>query len=583
MRAPASAAAAGAPGVEAAPAGEVAHETEAASQPAEPFLRAALVAHLFSLAAGAVLLVWVNRGQWFFGDEWDFIALRMHSGVRSLFVPHSEHWSTVPILIYRALYAAFGIRSYLPYVAVLVVLHVAVTHLLWRLMRRTGTTPIVATALSAVFVVLGAGFENLLWAFQIGFVGSVAVGLAHVLVVDHPGPFGRRDRAGWLVAVTGLMFSGIGVTMTVVAGLVVLLRRGFRDAALTVVPPALVFLAWLGWVGKDGLSSHERTLDGVLQLPEYVWTGLSHALEESTGIPAAGAALVILLSLWLLRQADVRGAAAAAPTAMALGAAVMFVVIGVGRSTLGIEQATSSRYVYISFALLVPTLGRALSDVSSGLVTRQLAIAALLALPLLHNVALLRQFSRAESGRELADRAQIVAAARLARSGAELVGTFPEYEHSPNLTMEGLARLDRDGALPDIRTGELDELAAAVELQVALSDTPPAAPAPSGRPTVPVVEGLTAEGPDCMRLVAPARAEVRFSTASSVAVESAAGGELSVILLSNRDRARLSPPRTFTVAPGATRWLHVSRSGPVVVTLPQGGGGRLCGVQPGPP
>ena len=45
-------------------------------------------------------------------------------------------------------------------------------------------------------IVLGAGSQNLLWAFQIGFLGSVALGLGAMLLVNHAGAWQRRDWAG---------------------------------------------------------------------------------------------------------------------------------------------------------------------------------------------------------------------------------------------------------------------------------------------------------------------------------------------------------------------------------------------------
>src|SRR5436309_2893254 len=90
-------------------------------------------AHLLSLVGGFVVLLHANRGQWFWGDEWAFLAHRRVAlaGEHGLWAPHSEHWSTLPILIYRALFATVGLRTYVPYVVVLVLLHLAVAHALW--------------------------------------------------------------------------------------------------------------------------------------------------------------------------------------------------------------------------------------------------------------------------------------------------------------------------------------------------------------------------------------------------------------------------------------------------------------------
>jgi hypothetical protein len=55
-------------------------------------------------------------GQWFFTDEWEYITPNLPGmGRLGLFVPpHNEYWSTSPILVYRGLFAAFGLHSYLP-------------------------------------------------------------------------------------------------------------------------------------------------------------------------------------------------------------------------------------------------------------------------------------------------------------------------------------------------------------------------------------------------------------------------------------------------------------------------------------
>ena len=43
-----------------------------------------------------------------------------------------------------------------------------------------------AVAVAILLLVYGSGFENLFWAFQIGFVGSVALGLWALVVADRP-------------------------------------------------------------------------------------------------------------------------------------------------------------------------------------------------------------------------------------------------------------------------------------------------------------------------------------------------------------------------------------------------------------
>ncbi len=73
------------------------------------------------VADGRRLLSWVNRNQWFFGDEWEFIVSRGLVDYRlALWYPHNEHLSTLPIPLQRALRNTFGLGTYWPYIAVLV-------------------------------------------------------------------------------------------------------------------------------------------------------------------------------------------------------------------------------------------------------------------------------------------------------------------------------------------------------------------------------------------------------------------------------------------------------------------------------
>ena len=73
--------------------------------------------------------------------------------------------------MYGVLRELLGLRDW-PYLLPVLVLHLVAAHLLWRLMIRLQDDPWVATAVVAVFAMAGAGYENIVWAFQIAFVRS---------------------------------------------------------------------------------------------------------------------------------------------------------------------------------------------------------------------------------------------------------------------------------------------------------------------------------------------------------------------------------------------------------------------------
>ena len=61
--------------------------------------------------------------QWFFGDEWSFLADRSVS-VDGLFRPHNQrHWVTIPVLVYQGVYSVVSLHAYWPYQLPVILLH----------------------------------------------------------------------------------------------------------------------------------------------------------------------------------------------------------------------------------------------------------------------------------------------------------------------------------------------------------------------------------------------------------------------------------------------------------------------------
>ena len=102
------------------------------------------------LVVAFVLLLRWGRWHWFAGDEWAFIVGQ--DDLADLFRPLQTHWSTVPILVYQALFRIVGLHSYLPYQAVVVLLHLSLAALLRVVMRRGGVSPWIATVAAGTFV-----------------------------------------------------------------------------------------------------------------------------------------------------------------------------------------------------------------------------------------------------------------------------------------------------------------------------------------------------------------------------------------------------------------------------------------------
>jgi hypothetical protein len=541
-------------------------------------------AHYLSLAVGLAVLLYLDRHTWFFNDEFAFFARIQPGQSLGLLVPYQEQWSTLPLLITLGLYRLVGLHSVLPYTLWMVGVQLGVAHLLWRWMRRVGADPWVATALAAVFLVVGGGVEDLsIWA-EVSFAMPVALGLLGALLVDHDGGGAGRDIAFWPIAVAGLMCSDIGVFMVVLVGLVALLRRGPRAGLRVVSVPALVFLVWLALIAHGVASSTPIAASDLPLLPQYAWVGISSAIDNTTGWTGAGGALALALAGWLfLLRREARGPQALA-FAGVMTAPIFFVGAGVARVAAGTSQASSTRYGYVCIALLLPAAALALSRICQRApVAGRALVAGASAIWVVNGVASLvgvLQFLSPLSG---AAQSTTLGAARLLAESAPLaVGNGASVAPwAPGLTVSALRSIIQAGAWPtNLPVTDQDLLDAAAYLQVSVTPTPLT---PSGTPPSVLPEFrplVSSDGGGCLSLASlGGQPEVGLSFASSgwVEIVAAQSGEASVQL------AWATAPGALTAAqpealPAGSSYLNVTAAGTIaMLTLPTGSE-RLCGV-----
>jgi hypothetical protein len=330
---------------------------------------ARLALAVFVVVAIAVLpvVLLLARRYWFFWDEWDFLAGRDGGSVDDLLRPHNEHWSTLPILAYRALWRLFGLRTYVPYQVVSVALHVTVAALLRVVMRRAGVGPWIATAAASLFALFGAGDQNIVWPFQMAWTAAMAFGITQLLLADHDGPIVRRDWIALLAGLLGVLCSGIAVTMTIVVGMAMLIRRGRRVAVFQTAPLGVVYLIWWLAYARDSYEARAGSLGLVVRFVAYGLWGTFDALGQ---LPAVGIGLAVLLVIglvlaWRPLERNTLRRGAAVPAAMLVGPAVFLLITALGRgAAFGASAGRSSRYLYIVAAFLLPGLAIAADAVA---------------------------------------------------------------------------------------------------------------------------------------------------------------------------------------------------------------------------
>jgi hypothetical protein len=238
---------------------------------------------LFAAAAAlsAALLLGLGARLTFLLDDWEFLIYRPGFTADAILGPHGENIAVGPVLVYKALLELFGMDSALPFRVVSVgAFLVSVSVLFVWLRRRVGEWLALAGAVSVLF--LGPAWEDLLWAFQVGYFTSMAAGLGALLVLE------RRSARGDLIACgllsISILFSSLGLPFCVAALVMIALGpKGHRAERLftLVVPAALFAIWWLGW-GRE--ADTEITLENVATAPLFLVDGLASALSSLFGL-----------------------------------------------------------------------------------------------------------------------------------------------------------------------------------------------------------------------------------------------------------------------------------------------------------
>jgi hypothetical protein len=356
-----------------------------------PYVRWLVVAAALLVCA---FLLWVTRTFTFYFDEWSFILTAPDWTLTTYFEPHNEHPSMLLRLVYAALLNTVGLRSYLPYMALLYVAHFANVLLLFELVRRrSGDLPGLAAAL--LVLVLGAGWEDLFWAWQMAWLGSVALGLGALLLVQTPG--GLRLAAAVALLAASLSFSGIGVPFATAVAVHLALTPGRRRDLLALVPLGVGLVAWYLGFGRFGQHPEPQpTAANLLLDPLYAAWGLSQGLAGViglggwVGVALLAAVVAALAWRWRTHPPD------AFVVAVAAGLLGFYLVAGLTRAQLGLQQSGASRYVYVAAVLWLILL----ADAAHALPWRgtwRPAVTACLFLASFNNAVVLYEFGLAKT------------------------------------------------------------------------------------------------------------------------------------------------------------------------------------------
>ena len=441
---------------------------------------------LFGEIIALVFYMYISRPMWFFLDEWDFLANRTAFNVHDLFAPHNEHWVTLPVIVYRALWFVFGLNTYRPYQFLIILLHLTLALLLRTIMRRCRVRPWTATLVAGVLVFFGSGYQDIILPFQITLVGSVLFGLVDLMLVARGRGWGRRDYLGLAAGLAALMCSGVGVAMVIAVGVAVLICRGWRAALLHTVPLGAIYMVWFATIGHRGYTGDHGGPGDVARFVRMIVTSTFGALGRYGVLGwLIGIVLVVGLVFWWRDLAgnastgnastgNARRTQSAVPIGLLVGAFSLLCITGYGRAGLA-TFTEKSRYLYLLVALALPALGIAVDAVM--LRWRRFApvVVVLLLIGVPANINTIVNYMNkpvVQSQRQY--RRMIISLPRVAAAKDVPRATIPEQEFAHFVTIGWLLDSAAAGRIPTpVHISPADEAMDTIRLSFRQSPAPP--------------------------------------------------------------------------------------------------------------
>jgi hypothetical protein len=308
------------------------------------------------MALAFTLLYRKGLGLTFFYDEWTFITERRGWSVDTFLEPHGEHLSLFPILCFKLLFVTVGLDDYGAYRIAVLIVHLLAVLLLFVLARqRVGDVLALFAAFPILF--LGSAWEDLLWPFQLGYLGSIVAGLGMLIALDRESR--SADAVAGLLLTLSLASSSIGISFAIGALVELLAKRDFRSRWLRVlaVPGALYGLWTLFYGDRTAVPGTEQGLfslmhNSIPDTPAYVANAAAGAFGALTGLGLDWGRPLALAAVFGVAFQVSRGRLLSPRALGLLGSILSFwVLAAVFRAHLVAPDA--SRYLYFGALIIV--------------------------------------------------------------------------------------------------------------------------------------------------------------------------------------------------------------------------------------
>jgi hypothetical protein len=526
-----------------------------------------------------------GRGTTFWFDEWNFVQDRHEWTADAFLKPHNEHFSLIPVAIYKLLFVTVGLDDYRVYRGVAVLFHLACAGVLFAFARRR-TGDWIAVALVAPLLFLASGYLDIVWPFQIGFLGAIAFGVASLMMLEQHTR--RGDARACVLLALALASSSLGVPFALGAVFEVVRHPDRRARLWVVLVPIVLYVIWYAAYGHSALRS-----SNIDAMPAYVANAAAGAAGSLSGLGSDWGQVLVVLIAVVVAGAWVRSTPRHEQLATVLVVALSFwALTGLARAQLA--EPAAIRYLYPGAVLLILMLAEVLrrSGAMAWSAGRIVAVCFLAAVAVDANIASLPdvEFLRTSASKVRAELAAVEIAAPTAAPDIVLDPFQPQIRPPAYL-----AAVQDVGSSPAYSEQELTRAApgdraaadaAFLRIYRPALGTAPAGPARGPRPTVSGLAGgrLLARG-SCVSIedvAGQATADVVVPPGGLV-IEQRAGAKKAELRLRRFGDGFAEEP-TATLASGERAALRLPRDRSAVpwhAQLTVAGPVEVCGLAEG--
>ncbi len=316
-----------------------------------------------ALAAGVVtnlvLLLVLTRHLSFFQDDYLFILDKRGWSPDTFLAPVYGHLSLMLVATFKLLFAAVGLTDSWPYRLVGITIDtICVVSLYLLLAPRAGRVIALVPAYLLLMLGAGTGSTDLIWITSIGYLLSLAAGVAALVCLTRDDKTGDRAAAGLLVI--SLASSSPSLAMCAgAAALMLATRAPLRRYWVVLGPLALYCLWYLGY------GTQELDISNITKVPEYLLQIGMTTFGALAGLRAParndGFGAILFVGAVAAFALHAKRERRLPPLAVAGAVATLTFWILVALTRAQTNNATSLRYAYPSAVFALIALGGLLS------------------------------------------------------------------------------------------------------------------------------------------------------------------------------------------------------------------------------